>query len=79
MKEQGWAVRVMELKGTRGRRKAGSAARFVRVPREWSQRRTGREEGRFCYRAGDESGELESKARKESEDCLFDSHWPAYV
>lgn len=38
MKEQGWAVREMELKEIRGRRKAGSAARFARVPREWSQR-----------------------------------------
>lgn len=27
--------------------------------------------------AGDETGELEPKDRKESEDCLFDSHWPA--
>lgn len=29
MKEQGWAVKEMDLKGTRGRRKAGSAARFA--------------------------------------------------
>lgn len=41
MKEQGWAVRKMELKGTRGKRGAGSAARFVSVCKEWSQRETG--------------------------------------
>lgn len=41
MKEQGWAVRKMELKGTKGKRVAGSTARFVSVCKEWSQRQTG--------------------------------------
>lgn len=62
------------LKGSARGRKAGSAARFDGVSREWNQRgRTG--PCRVCCRAEDETGEWELKDRKESEDCLPDSQW----
>lgn len=58
-----------ELKGTLGRRKAGSAMGFGSLHGVESERKD-RTLIVVCYRGGGETGELELEDRKESEYCL---------